>query len=109
MYTRSLFADRFVLRTRPAPCTRRVGEKRMRTTPRSLAALWCAVVLAGCPTGTTTTTTTTTSTTTSTVSTTTLSPDHTAPSAPSALTATPQSCGRIDLAWTGSTDTGGSG
>jgi len=77
----------------------------MRTTLRALAALWCAVVLAGCPTGTTTTTTTTTIATT----TTTTLVDTVAPSVPVGLTAAATSCARVHLAWNASTDMGGSG
>ncbi len=83
--------------------------KRARTAE---AILWTtvAIALSACPTTTTTTTTTsTTSTTSSTVTTTTLPSDHTAPSTPGGVSASPTSCSQITLAWSPATDTGGSG
>src|SRR5439155_8043802 len=58
---------------------------------------------------TTTTTSSTTPITTSTSTTTTTLPDLVAPSFPTALTASAVGCSQIYLAWTASTDTGGSG
>src|SRR5712692_5804467 len=66
------------------------------------------VVVAACPAPTTTTTTTTTTTSTTTT-TTTLRPDTTPPLTPAGVTAGAASCSQIDIGWSASTDTGGSG
>lgn len=64
-----------------------------------MAVACVALLLAACPKGTTTTTTTTTTT----------LVDALAPSVPSGVTATPSGCGALQIAWTASTDAGGSG
>src|SRR5262249_15607927 len=84
----------------------------------SLRGVAASAATPACPTTTSTTTTSTTSststTTTSTTTTTrttstTMPPDTTAPSVPTGVTPSAVSCGQINLAWTVSTDTGGSG
>src|SRR5438034_870069 len=66
-------------------------------------------LVSGAPASTTTTIPPTTTTTTSITTTTTTLPDLIAPSFPTGLTASPVGCSQIYLAWTASTDTGGSG